>query len=852
MLFGGLALTIAGSRLIAETVVDPLALERTEANIAGVTAVLLEKEHFLHHPFDAEIDSRFVDRYLDALDHYHFHFLQSDLDEFSAYRTNINHLIMRGNNSACHIIFDRFMERVRQRNDFVTNLIATEKFEFTGHDRFTPDRHLLPAPKDLNEAKELWRQELRYEYLQEKITAHDVKYTGTVATNNGTSIKLTKDKDHPLNFDFLPTAFFDAAGKKLGTVTIASESNAVIRLEQNLGAEAKKVEVKTYTDKGVENGKITLRWLTNEVSSTTNSGTTNTLVAATNTVASTNLFIPYYGGIIQLNQKNMAEVVKTLTNRFARLLQNYKDLDRDDVFEIYLTSLARAYDPHSDYMGHSQAENFEIMMKLSLTGIGAVLRNVDGYCTIELLTEGGPAARSGKIKVGDRIVAVAQAGKEPVDIVGMKITRVVGQIRGPKGSEVRLTMIPGDAPDSSVRRVVSLIRDEIKLDDAAAKARLFEIPTKNGTPQRIGLIDLPSFYGPPKTGEKGGTTYDVARLLRRLEKEKISGLILDLRRNGGGFLEEAITLTGLFITNGPVVQTKESNGTITTDSDEDSSILYSGPMIVLTSRLSASASEILAGALQDYGRAIIVGDHSTYGKGTVQSVIPLDIFLDRRNMEHVYNSGQLKMTIKKFYRAGGSSTQREGVKSDIELPSLLSYSEIGERYMDNNLPWDEVPTANLHKVNMVHPYLQQLKELSEKRVTTNKDFQYVREDIEEYKKTLKDKTISMNEAERLTEKKKNEATQEARKKERMTRPQSDEKVFELTAKNIDLPELQAPTVKNTNSTTIRAMMGDLDENDLASADAKVPDQNLEEAKRIMLDYIPMLTKNKPVMVNLNK
>jgi carboxyl-terminal processing protease len=292
----------------------------------------------------------------------------------------------------------------------------------------------------------------------------------------------------------------------------------------------------------------------------------------------------------------------------------------------------------------------------------------------------GPAKKSGKVKPNDKIVAVAQGTNPPVDVVEWKLNKVVELIRGAKGTEVRLTIVPVDAPDSTTRKVVSLIRDEIKLEDQEAKAKLIEVPSENGQPtQRYGIIDLPSFYADLENRSLGrkSTTTDVAKLLRKLKEEKVAGVILDLRRNGGGSLEEAINLTGLFIKEGPVVQVKDSDGHISVDKDTDTSVLYDGPMVVLTSRFSASASEILAGALQDYGRATIVGDSSTHGKGTVQQLNPLRMWIPESVMTN--NPGTLKMTKAKFYRASGKSTQLKGVESDIVLPSKLNYAkDIGE------------------------------------------------------------------------------------------------------------------------------------------------------------------------------
>src|SRR5258706_10413202 len=350
-------------------------------------------------------------------------------------------------------------------------------------------------------------------------------------------------------------------------------------------------------------------------------------------------------------------------------------LSADQVYEVYLTALAHVYDRHSDYMGRRQLEEFNISMSLSLFGIGAQLQSEEGYCKIRALLPGGPAMASKQIKPGDRIVAVAQDGKEPVDIIEMPLIEVVQLIRGPKGTKVTLTLIPGDAVDSSMRKTLTLVRDEIKLENQEAKARIVDLPIADGKTQRIGVIDLPSFYSGDESRNghgHSGATADVAKLIEKLKQENVKGIILDLRRNGGGSLEEAINLTGLFFEFGPVVQTKDGEGHVSVERDRDPTVLYEGPLVVLTSKLSASASEILAGALQDYERAILVGDPSTFGKGTVQSMIQLAPLMHRLKQEPTENPGALKLTIRKFYRPDGSSTQLKGVVPDIILPSALA------------------------------------------------------------------------------------------------------------------------------------------------------------------------------------
>ncbi len=751
----GLALAaVEPAKLSADNTSDP----RTEKNIARVTATLLEKIHYSQHPFDDDISAKLLDRYLDTLDPQHSYFLQADAAEFEEYRTKLDDLTAKGDTRPAHLIFARMFQRAQERIAFVNELLTTEKFTFNGEDRYTLDRRHLPRPKDLEEAHQLWRQNLRAEFLQEKLSAPDT------------------NKLHAANLKKGPSKF------------------------TALNNNSKPIEVKT--------------------DSTSTNKTTNTLTQT-------------------------EEIVKKLSKRYSNLNRTLKELGDDDVLELFLNSLARVYDPHSDYMGSSHYKNFNISMTLSLIGIGALLESEDGYCKIKELMA-GPAMLSKKIKPGDRIVAVAQGDKEPVNVVDMKLNRVVELIRGTKGSEVRLTVWPGDAPDSSTRKIVTLIRDVIKLEDQEAKTKVIEFPGQKEN-IRLGVIDLPSFYmdpDPEKTTGGKSTTADIAKLLKKLNKENVDGIILDLRRNGGGLLVEAVNLTGLFITNGPVVQVKDASGETQTMSDTDSSIAYKGPLIVLTSHFSASASEILAGALQDYGRALIVGDSSTFGKGTVQKLIELNPYFEQNHLPHTYNPGALKPTNAKFYRAGGSSTQLRGVIPDLKLPTELDFAEVGEASLENPLPWDEVTSARFQKWNLVKPYVAELQKRSDQRLEKDKDFSYVREDIEKFKERLKDKSISLNEEGRRLEQKENVSRAEARKKEIKSRKPSEQKIFEVTLKNVDQPGLQ-PFVPKTNDLALaKTATLDSDEEALEALEQNVPplDATLEEAERILRDYISLVAK----------
>jgi carboxyl-terminal processing protease len=688
------------------------AIDPTDGNITRLTAGLLEQSQFSHHRLDDELASKFLDRYLDSLDPAHMLFLQSDAREFDLFRSRLPEMTRReGDITPARRIFQRYLERLDQRGAYVTNLLQSEKFDFTGHETYSFDREKAPRPQDLDAARQLWRQNIRAEYLQEKL-----------------------------------------AGKK------------------------------------------------------------------------------------------PADIVTTLTRRYTRLLQTMSKLTSEEVLDVYLNALAHVYDPHSDYFGPAQRDDFSIAMNLSLFGVGATLRAEDGYAKIYELVSGGPAARSGLLKPGDRIVAVGQADQKPVDIVEMPLSDAVKLIRGPKGTRVRLTLIPAGAADESVRKTITLVRDEVKLEDQQAKARIVDLPQKNGTTLRLGIIDLPSFYRSsdgPTHPTPSSATADVAKLLRKLEAEHIQGLVLDLRNNPGGSLEEAISLTGLFIHEGPVVQTREMDGRTDVGADTDGSELYDGPLIVLTSRFSASASEILAGALQDYGRALIVGDKSTFGKGTVQTVVPLAAMMDEHHLAHSVDPGALKVTIRKFYRPSGASTQFKGVAADIALPSLTDAADVGEAELKDPLPWDLVPPSDFTREDHVSPFLHVLQSRSATRVAADKDFAYLGEDIAQFKKTITAKTVDLNEADRRQEIEKDKTREEVRKQERAARKESLPTTYDITLKNAGAPGLPAPETA-ISSPVAKLSESPADEPEEARAGVAQSDPVLRESERILADYVSML------------
>jgi carboxyl-terminal processing protease len=483
---------------------------------------------------------------------------------------------------------------------------------------------------------------------------------------------------------------------------------------------------------------------------------------------------------------------KAVSKRYDQLVKNLEERDDNDVLQLFLNAVAQTYDPHSEYLGKGDLESFEINMRLSLTGIGAELRVEDGYAKIERLIPGGPAQMSGKVNVGDRIAAVSQGKDNFVDVVDMKLEKVVELIRGKKGSAVRLQIIPSDTSDPSKRKVVELVRDNVKLTEQEAKAELIDRSLPDGTSQKLGWITLPSFYQDMERSRTGkSTSRDVAALIKRLEQEGIQGLVIDLRRNGGGSLDEAIKMTGLFITQGPVVQVKESGGDIEVLKDRDPSVAYSGPLIILVNKLSASASEIFAAALQDYGRAVIVGDSSTFGKGTVQTLLELGRFIPLLGGSS-NDAGALKLTVQKFYRVAGGSTQLHGVSSDVVLPSLSDNSEIGESALEHPLPYDEVEPAAIDIANNHKQlFFDDLKKRSNNRIAQDQSFQDILADAKELKDRLKSNRLSLNEKLRRDQLDKDNAQkQKEQADEKKMQAQVHDKRFELTLADVDKPQLK--------------------------------------------------------------
>ncbi len=440
--------------------------------------------------------------------------------------------------------------------------------------------------------------------------------------------------------------------------------------------------------------------------------------------------------------KTQEEAIEKLSRRYQNQINQIDQIKSEDVFQAYMNAVTQAYDPHTTYFSPRKSKNFDINMSLSLEGIGALLQSEDEYTKIVRVIPAGPADKSKLLKAEDRIIGVGQGKKgEIVDVIGWRLDDVVDRIRGPKDSTVRLEIIPADAVDDHQTKIIELVRNTIKLEDQSAQKEIIEIE-RDGRVHKIGIIEIPTFYidfEALRRGDKNykSTTSDVKRLLKELINEKVEGVVIDLRNNGGGSLREANELTGLFIKYGPTVQIQDARGRVDILRDPDPRLVYDGPLAVLVNRLSASASEIFAGAIQDYRRGIIIGGQ-TFGKGTVQTLTPL-------------NHGQLKITQAKFYRISGDSTQNHGVHPDVLYPTMYNLDEVGESALEDALPWDRIKAARYRPTSRQSPANELLNRRHLMRVKENPDYIYLLEQINHLEKIRDDSVISLLESVRKQE-----------------------------------------------------------------------------------------------------
>ena len=578
----------------------------------------LTNKHYRKQPLDDDLSRQFLYQYIDSLDPAKSYLLQSDIDEFSRWETELDDMLKRGDLSAGFAIFNRFIDRATARLESNISLLQSDfQFDLSLEESISIDMDDAPWSANNADADELWRKRLKEAYLR----------------------LLLSDKE--------PQA-------------------------------ARELLIKRYTN-----------------------------------------------------------LEKQLTQR-----------DNEDVFQVFMNSLAALYDPHTTYMSPRSMENFRIAMSLSLTGIGAVLQLEDENTKVVRVVPGGPADKQGILQAGDIIVGVGQGNEEIVDVIGWRLDDVVDLIRGEKDSTVKLEIIPASGESAGNSRELAIVRDKIQLEEQAAKSEVIEINSDVGSYQ-LGVITVPTFYLDVEAyynrdPDFKSTTRDVMRLLDELEKQKVDGIILDLRNNGGGFLQEATTLTDLFIDPGPVVQVRYSNQIVSRNHRSQAEAYYRGPLVVLINRLSASASEIFAGAIQDYQRGLIIGEQS-FGKGTVQIQLPV-------------RQGQLKLTESKFYRVSGNSTQHLGVVPDVELPSLYDKNEVGESADKHALPWDQITAVPHRRYNFTDVPLETLKERHSYRQQKDPDLIFLNEELTLMLERREEKSISLNETVRRHEMAENDQT----------------------------------------------------------------------------------------------
>ena len=535
---------------------------------------------------------------------------------------------------------------------------------------------------------------------------------------------------------------------------------------------------------------------------------------------------------LKLAGKPAADIRKTLDKRYATLLKSVTEVKGEDVFSFFMNAYTRAVDPHTDYFTPRTAENFNQAMSLSLEGIGAQLQRQDDVVVIREIIAGGPAAVDGTLKPGDRIVGVGQGRSGAVeDVIGWRIDDVVAKIRGAKDTQVRLEYIPAAEGLDGKHRMVTLTRQKVRLAEQAAKGETLTLPGGAGEPERrIGIVKLPTFYQDFEGRRRNASDYasatrDVARLLAGFKADKLDGVVLDLRNNGGGSLDEAIELTGLFIEQGPVVQVRESGGRVTVNSDRNPAVAWDGPLAVLINRGSASASEIFAGAIQDYGRGLVIGE-TTFGKGTVQNVVPLD----RWPASEKERFGQVKLTIAQFFRVSGSSTQHKGVVPDLAFPASVDASEFGESTYDNALPWTRIASVPHTQYGNFAPILPRLESRHADRIRSDREFQWWQEDVDQFRAEAAKKYISLNEAERRAERDRQDAQRKQRQEIR---------------RQLGLP--LDPLADDGSDDGLTGNERDIVKDAAREKAAeKRPDPLLKESASILSDAVNLLEKDRPL------
>lgn len=659
--------------------------EPSYPTIASVTAHVLPRVHLERREVDDEISKRALFLYLRALDYHRLYFLESDIKAMEAFTDKLDDAVKGGDLSFGFKTYELFLRRMRQRVAFVEKLLSSPP-GVTSEGTFNWDRKEAAWCLSREELDQLWEKKIKNEYIGELLAREERK---------------RREEEHEREKKkLIGTSLEVTSAEPASTTTAASgttEESASVATAEAAQAEDKTDDADDEAD---------------------------------------------------LSKLSPEEAI---IKRYRQQRTVLEDNDAEWVLQTYLSSFVMAYDPHSSYMSPSEEKDFDISMKLSLFGIGALLSPDDGTAKVVRLIPGGPAEKDGRLKANDRIIGVGQGDGAIVDTVHWPLTKTVKLIRGAKGTKVVLLIRKGSGSDSAPPVKIDIIRDEVKLEDQAAKGETWDVKSPlNNEVIKVGVISLPAFYMDFAAAGSGNdyrsSTRDVRRIISEFRKQGVRGVIMDLRNNGGGSLTEAVSMTGLFIKDGPVVQVKQNQGFFSDGKqvlkDEDSSIEWDGPLAVIISRVSASASEIFAGAIQDYHRGVVIGDSRTHGKGSVQTIYPVSKFIRSFQEDPL---GSLKVTMAQFYRVNGESTQRKGVESDIIIPSVLEYMEVGEDKQPFALPFDVIDPAPHDDSQAVFPELiKVLNERSTKRRAADERFIARRELFKKIKDRQDDKSVSVN------------------------------------------------------------------------------------------------------------
>lgn len=650
----------------------------------------LTTNHYQPQEINDDFSIKIFNDFIEGLDPTKRYFLQSDIEEFAQYKTDIDNQIMKEDISFFNLVNNRFLERVENIKSYYKELLNSP-YDFTIDEALDTNYDDTVFAKNKDELYETWRKHLKFSTLSR---LHD---------------KLSETKDNSTFEKKLRDDLLNNTSKNL-----LSTKNDVLQIQKILVANNFYLGNSGANKDGVDGiaGSLTYKGLQQYKKKFINDKVQNIVNSSSKDFA-------------QLEIEARESTLKNYDDFYERL----GDFDHTDWFATYLNSITQAFDPHTTYLPPRLKKDFDESISGKLEGIGAQLSYKNDYTKVARLISGGPAWRAGELEVGDIILKVAQGDGEPLDIVGMRLRNAIEFIKGKKGTEVQLTL---KKIDGSIQ-VISIIRDIVELEDTFVKSSIIE---KDG--KKFGVINLPKFYIDFNDRKARNCAKDMAIEIERLKKENIDGVLIDLRNNGGGSLPAVVEMAGLFIKDGPIVQVKYKGEKPIVQKDRDRSILWNGPMVVLTNEFSASASEIFAAALQDYKRAVIIGSKQTYGKGTVQSSMNL-------NRYYNYDSdlGGLNLTIQKFYRINGGSTQLEGVKPDVILPSRYRYMDIGEKDYDNPLSWDQIPKANYDTWDN-YSNLDNVVSRSVERINNKPQFLLIEKNAKWLKKAQEDTTIYLN------------------------------------------------------------------------------------------------------------